>query len=196
MSHHSATSSIAPADLNDLFETLSVGPKLPEPIMPEAVVEVPEEPSDNPKDMIKYHINWFGFIVGLGAIGYYGYLIYQQIHQGLPQDLKDGFNWDGIISLRYLGALFYFLAAQCQPRFLFEQRNAEAPLILSTMMQLYYELNQSVTDLKMVISAVTVIFLCFFRRRPHFRVILNPWTKDKTELIRLIRQARQAATDL
>lgn len=195
MSTRSATYSAPADDLNDNFETVSVTSQLPH-AKPPAIIELPEEVSNNPKDIIKYHINWFGFLVGLGAVGYYGYLIYQQIQLGLPEDLKEGFNWDGIISLRYVGALVYFLAVLCQPRFLFEQRNAEAPLILSTVMQLYFEFSKSATDFKMVIIASSVVLLSLFRRRPYFRVLLNPWTKDKTELIRLIRLARKAATDL
>ena len=152
---------------------------------------------ENPiKGAIRYHVNWGGLPLTLLAVGYYGFLIYKQVLQGVPEDFEFALSAENLLSLRYLGSFLYFLGVLLYPPFIFELRNAEAPILLSTVMQLHYEsIQKPVGVMEMVISSA-VLLLCFLRRLPYWRCFLNPWTKDKSELKRLIALARQATLDL
>lgn len=152
---------------------------------------------ENPiKSAIRYHFNCFGLPAALGFIAYYGHMIYQQIKVGVPEDFQIIASMEQLWALRYVGSFLYFVVAFLNPPFIFEQHNAEAPVLLSTFLQLHYESFQKPMNiLAMVISAATLM-ACFLRRKPYWRCFLNAWTKDKSELKRPIALARQTAADL
>ena len=148
----------------------------------------------DPKKMVKYHLNWFGLPMSLFAIYYYGRLIFYQMNATLPTALDDLLPIKMALKVRYIGALAYFLACLLHRPFVYEIRNAEGPLLVATVLELYYMLNCKPDEVpptiwELVIPLV-VAFVCFMRRKPYWRIIMNPWSKDKSELIDLIKKAR------
>ncbi len=151
---------------------------------------------ENPiKDAIKYYCNWCGLPAAFLAIGYYGYQLYTQIQHGIPEDMQMNLSMEQLLCLRYFGSFLYFLVVFLYPPFIFEQRNPETLVMLSTILQVYYQATRKPIGAMKMIGAIVILVACFLRRLPYWRCFLNPWTKDKSELKRLITLARQATMD-
>ena len=145
----------------------------------------------DPKSMIKYHLNWFGLPFSLFAIYFYGKLIFEQMSAKLPTVIDDLMPVQVALKVRYVGAFIYFITCLLHRPFVYECRNAEGPLIVATVLELYYMLNckdgtESCTLIELSIP-ITVLTLCFLRRKYFWRTFMNPWSKDKSELIELIQ---------
>lgn len=150
---------------------------------------------EGPSKMIEYRVNWLGWIFGLGAVGYYGWILFEQLKIQLPSMYDDTLPVSMAFKLRYIGVFGYFLMCLLRPSYIFECRNAEAPLLASTVMELYYllsygERSEPPPFLFELMLPVALSFACFMRRKPYWRVIMNPWTKDKSELLRVIQVFR------
>lgn len=157
-----------------------------------------EEGDCSPTALITYRINWIGLPAALAAIGVYGSLLFHRMNTAVfDQKADDLLPLTVALRMRYFGAVVYFLSALLYRPYIFEMRNAEAPLIVSTILQLHYTLHcdkDSMSDAPvMAVPVVMVAVMCCLRRWPCFRMILNPWTKDKTELVNLVRRAQAAA---
>lgn len=151
----------------------------------------------NPKSMIKYHLNWFGLPFSFFAIYIYGKLIFEQMSAKLPTVIDDLMPVQVALKVRYMGAFIYFITCLIHRPFVYECRNAEGPLIVATVLELYYMLNckdgkESCTIIELLIP-ISVVTLCFLRRKYFWRTFMNPWSKDKSELIKLIRSAKETA---
>ena len=154
--------------------------------------------SNDPKSMYKYYLNWFGLPLTLYAIYYYGQLIFDQMSMGFPSTAEDLVPIKMALRMRYVGSFVYFMACLLYKRYVFELRNAEGPLIISTVLQIYYMLNFTLNEVDkptMLQLAVPLMIAsaCFIRRKPYLRIFMNPWAKDKSELIKLIRDAKETA---
>lgn len=140
---------------------------------------------------VRYHFNWCGFPAAVGFLCYYGYLLHWQLRTGLPKDFQLALNQEQLLALRHVGSFLYFFLALLVPPFIFEQRNPEALVLLSTVLQVHYAGIQKPAQLMEGLVAVSVLGLCWVRRMPYWRCFLNAWTKDKSEMKRLISLARQ-----
>jgi len=80
-----------------------------------------------------------------------------------------------VLNLRYLGAACYFVLAGAWPRFLVEWRNAEAPLVVSAVMQTYHALFNK-RPLSHVLGIVFVAVACLARGMPLVRIFINPYS--------------------
>lgn len=154
--------------------------------------------------MVEYKVNWLGWIFSLGAIGYYGWVLFDQMRIQLPTIYDDMMPINLAFKLRYIGIFAYFLACLFRRTYIFECRNAEAPLIVSTVMELYYQLSYKERNgeppfVFELLLPLAVTIACFMRRKPYWRFVMNPWTKDKSELMRVIqafRESNERITDL
>lgn len=152
------------------------------------------------KGMVEYKVNWLGWLFSLGAVGYYGRVLFDQMKIQLPTIYDDMMPINLAFKLRYIGVFGYFLTCILRPSFIFECRNAEAPLIVSTVMELYYllsykERNEAPPFVFELFLPVAVSVACFLRRKPYLRMLMNPWTKDKSELMRIIQVFRSSKTN-
>lgn len=147
--------------------------------------------------MVEYKVNWLGWIFSLGAIGYYGWVLFDQMKIQLPTIYDDMMPINLAFKLRYIGIFGYFVACLFRRTYIFECRNAEAPLIVTTIMELYYQLSYKEREEEPpfvfeLLLPLAVSAACFMRRKPYWRFVMNPWTKDKTELLRVIQAFRES----
>lgn len=149
----------------------------------------------DPKSMVKYHLNWYGLPLSLFAIYHYGQLIFTQMSAKLPTVLNDELPIQFALKIRYVGAFIYFLCCLLHRPFVFECRNSEGPLLVATVLELYYMLNckENPPTILELAAPVAIAVACFLRRKPYIRIFTNPWSKDKSELIKLIRDAKETA---
>lgn len=157
-----------------------------------------EQYSDDPKSMIKYHLNWLGLPLSIFLICYYCRLIFVQINAKFPTAKIDVMPISIAIKIRYLGYLAYFLASLFYRPFVYECRNAEGPVLISGILEIYYIINnlpEKVTNETYIslLIPILIALLCFARRKPYWRLLMNPWLKDKSELIKLIQEAKKRA---
>lgn len=198
---------------------------------------VSDQFSNDPKRMVKYHFNWFGLPLSLLPIYYYGRLVFDQVSADLPTAQVDLMPIRIALKIRYLGYLAYFLACLLHRPFVYEFRNAEGPVLVSGILEIYYILNNLLVDVVQPAAAVVgieaaasalnkaveetatassllipagkettlsilipviIACLCFARRKPYLRLLMNPWSKDKSELIKIIQEAKKnvGITDL
>ena len=158
---------------------------------------------NDPKQMIKYHWNWFALPMSLYPIYYYSRLFFVQISTQLPTAQDDFMPISIALKIRYIGYLAYFLLSFLYRPFIYECRNAEGPVLISSVLEIYYILNRKPEEMNQItmmfiLVPIVVVVLCFLRRKPYLRLLLNPWSKDKSELIKLIEDAKKRAglTDL
>lgn len=151
------------------------------------------------KSMVKYHLNGWGIPVSLGAICFYGYKIFNQVTHNFSLATTDLVPITVALRLRYIGAFIYFFACLCNSKYVFEMRNPESPLIVSTVLEIYYLMSEEgkpeesgdiTMNMLQFVIPVAVLVVCLLRRRPIWRLIMNPWSKDKTELLKIIKEAR------
>ena len=143
------------------------------------------------KGLIHYNFNVWGWPFSLAAVGYYGWVLFDQMKVQLPTIYDDMMPINLAFKLRYIGVLAYFLTCIIRRSYIFECRNAEAPLIVSSVLEFYYLLsyNERDEDPPMayeLLLPLGLTVLCFLRRRPYFKWAINPWTKDKPNLAEII----------
>ena len=174
-----------------------------EPIKSNPTIGISNEYDNDPKRMIKYHLNWFGLPLSVFPIYYYTRLLFIQINAQLPTTQSDFMPISIALKIRYFGYLAYFLACLLHRPFVYECRNAEGPVLISSVLEIYYALNREPEEMDQI-SMLSVLFpimmtvACFMRRKPYVRLLMNPWSKDKSELIKIILDAKKRAgiTDL
>lgn len=157
--------------------------------------KIEADPSANdPRRMIKYHLNWWGLPFSLGIIYYYGSLIFHQMSGKLPSMLEDLLPISIAFKIRYIGAFIYFVACLISRQYVFECRNAEGPLLVATVLELYYLLNnkegEPAPTIFQLAKPVTIAAVCFMRRKPFWKIAMNPWSKDKSEMHKFIQDAK------
>lgn len=143
------------------------------------------------KGLIQYNFNVWGWPFSLAAIGYYVWVLFDQMKVQLPTVFDDTMPINLAFKLRYFGVLGYFLTCLLRRSYIFECRNAEAPLIVSTVMEFYYLLSYSERGEEPPMAYEFLLplglsVLCFLRRRPFFKWAMNPWTRDKPNLAEII----------
>lgn len=158
----------------------------------------------NTKSLVHYNLNIWGWPFSLAAIGYYGWVLFDQMKVQLPTIHDDMMPINMAFKLRYIGIMAYFIACLFRRTYIFECRNAEAPLIVSTVLEFYYllsytERGEAPPMAYEFLLPLGLNLLCFFRRRPYFKWAMNPWTKDKPNIAAILESLgieTDARTDL
>lgn len=144
------------------------------------------KPQTTMKD-IEYYACFLGIILNFVMVVFYGYQIYRLVATDLPDITQDKLPVRGFLRFRYVGAFLYFCAC-FYPKYVYQCRNAEAPVVITTVMQIYYELNNKTAATVFHLSwPVLVAIACILRRNRILRSIMNPWSKDPFEFQRLKR---------
>lgn len=159
--------------------------------------------SDDPRTMLKYHFNLNGLPLSLLLICYYCYLLVKQFKSDLPTIQHGIMRY--VLKISYMGYLTYFISCLLHKRFAYECRNAEGLVLFSGILQIYYILNNLPAD-KSFISVVETVFsvllpvcvacACYARRTPKLKMWMNPWLKDKSDLIKIIHDSKRRASTI
>lgn len=138
----------------------------------------------------KYYKSAMGWVVNTVLFFCYTLRLVQLFRVKVPDVLQDLSQVNGIFKFRYTGSVIYFFACYF-PKYVYEWRNAEMPLVVSTVMQVYYILSGQPADSDATIFdllwPVAIAITCLLRRNRILRSVMNPWTKNPFEFQRLKR---------
>ena len=79
------------------------------------------------------------------------------------------------LNFRYLGTACYFILAGAWPNYLLRWRNAEAPLLVSAVMQIYHHLLDG-TAVAPLLGMLVLTVLALLRHMPLLRIFINPYS--------------------
>ena len=101
------------------------------------------------------------------------------------------------LKIRYLGYLIYFILSLAHRPFIYECHNAEGPVLISSVLDIYYLLNRNPEEMNQITMAavlfpILITILCILRRKPYLRLLMNPWLNDSCdELIKVIDEFKK-----
>ena len=154
---------------------------------------------DDPKKMIVYKWNWIGAIINFLAGCAYGTVVFYNTKYDGKLAESDNIILELVFKIRYAIACSYFVACLFKKSFVHESRNAEAPMIIYTLLEVYYNFYEPTkANIWSIWVAIGVTVLCCMRRNRYIyrKDYINPWTKDKTTISNLIAAAKRIAADL